>query len=126
LKQVVALATTNDRFAVITGKPRDGNFTGTSLPLTGWKDCSLYGARTYTCDSHAVGTAQEVERGQAKTVNEIKACLGESWAEVEDWSSSSYVVLHDGMGLTSITISTDAKDRKEYVIRLVLFLRGGL
>src|SRR5215210_6842392 len=65
LKRVAALATTEQHFAPIRGKPRDGNFSETSLPLTGWKDCSLYGTGTYTCDSHAVVSAQEAEKLQA-------------------------------------------------------------
>src|SRR5262249_31370335 len=51
LKRVAALATTRERFASIAGKPREGGFHETTLPLTGWRDCALYGAATYTCDS---------------------------------------------------------------------------
>ena len=52
LKRVASLASARDRFASIAGKPREGNFSDTVLPLTGWKDCSLYGSGMYTCDSH--------------------------------------------------------------------------
>src|SRR6185437_1687804 len=41
LKRVIALTTTKDHFVSITGKPREGNFSDTTLALTGWKDCSL-------------------------------------------------------------------------------------
>src|SRR5215208_580002 len=123
LKHVAVLATTKERFSVIAGTPRDGNFVDTSLPLPGWKDCSVYGGRIYTCDSRAVGTEAEAEAEQARIVTQIKACLGAGWAEAKDRSSSNYTVLHDGTGLRSITISTEAKDRQEYVIRLILFLR---
>jgi hypothetical protein len=87
LKQIAALAMTKERFASITGKPRDGNFLDTSLPLRGWKDCSLYGPGA------------------------------------PDRSSSSYVVLHAAEGPVSITLSTDETDNKEYVVRLILFVR---
>src|SRR5437879_3160775 len=59
LKRVAALATARDRFAAIAGKPREGNFRDTTLSLTGWKDCSLYGAAIYTCESEAVKTAAD-------------------------------------------------------------------
>src|SRR5262245_60746322 len=59
LKRVAALAHGRDRFASITGKPREGNFSETSRPLTGWRDCSLYGAGMYTCDSQGVKSAEE-------------------------------------------------------------------
>ena len=54
----------------------------------------LYGLGTYTCDLQALGTADEAEKEQARSLHQIKACLGEGWAEVADRSSSSYVVLH--------------------------------
>ena len=124
LKLLAALTMTKDKFASITGRPRDGNFLHTSLPLTGWKDCSLYGSRTYTCDSQEFGTAEEAEKAQATAVHQIRACLGEAWAEDSDRSSSSYVVVRNAAGFASITVSADTKDKNEYVVRLVLFLRG--
>src|ERR1700730_965071 len=36
LKRLAALAATKDRFAGIAGRPRDGNFVETTLPLAGW------------------------------------------------------------------------------------------
>jgi hypothetical protein len=124
LKSLAALTTTKDKFASITGEPREGNFLHTSLPLTGWKDCSLYGSRTYTCDSQELGTAEEAEKAQATAVHQIRACLGEAWTEDNDRSSSSYVVVRNAAGSAAITISMDTKDKNEYVVRLVLFLRG--
>ena len=59
LKRVADLAMTNERFASISVKPRDGNFSDSNLALTGWNDCSVYGARIYTCDTQPTGTAQE-------------------------------------------------------------------
>jgi hypothetical protein len=123
LKQIAALAMTKERFASISGKPRDGNFLDTSLPLRGWKDCSLYGPGTYTCDSQELRTAQEAEKAQATDLHQIKACLGEAWTEAPDRSSSSYVVLHAAEGSVSITLSTGETDKKEYVVRLILFVR---
>src|SRR5258708_38669613 len=70
LKQIVALAMTKERFASISGKSRDGNFLDTSLPLRCWKDCSLYGPGTYTCDSQDLRTAQEAENAQASELHQ--------------------------------------------------------
>jgi hypothetical protein len=123
LKQVAALAMTRDRFASISGKPREGNFLDTSLPLTGWNDCSLYGPATYTCDSPAVETAQDAEQAQAETLRNIKSCLGDGWAEAADRASAGYVVLHSLIRPVSMTLSTDQTDKKEHVVRLILFVR---
>jgi hypothetical protein len=122
LKQVTALAMTREKFAPIAGKLRDGNFLDTSLALTGWEDCALYGLGTYTCDYRGFETTQEAEQAQARTLHEIKACLGEAWAEAKDRSSASYVVLHHAGRPVSITLSTDETDKK-HVVRLVLFVR---
>src|SRR5262245_45990213 len=54
LQRVTGLAMTRERFAAIAGKPREGNFLETSLALSGWNNCALYGAATYTCDSPAL------------------------------------------------------------------------
>src|SRR5262249_34353999 len=122
LKQVAALAMTKERFASIAGKPREGNFTDTRLPLTGWQDCSLYGPATYTCDSRALGNAEDAEAAQARMLREIKACLGETWSEAKERSSHRYVVLHSALWPISITLSTDETDAKERVVRLILFV----
>jgi uncharacterized protein len=123
LKQIAALAMTKDRFASITAKPREGNFMDTSLALAGWKDCSLYGAGTYTCDSRGQGTAEEAEKAQARILRELRACLGDAWTEAKDRSSSNYVVLHDAARPVSMTLSTDETDKKEHVVRLIVFVR---
>jgi hypothetical protein len=123
LKRIVALAMTRERFASIAGKPRDGNFVDTSLALTGWKDCSLYGRTTYTCDSQDLGSAHDAEQAQAGMLHDIKACLGETWTEAEDRSSSDYVVLHSAAWPISITLSTDETDKHRHVFHLILFLR---
>jgi hypothetical protein len=123
LKRVAALAGTKEKFASITGKPRNGNFRDTTLELTGWRDCSLYGPGTYTCDSQALATAEEAETAQARTMHDIKACLGEAWSEAGDRSSPRYVVLHHEGRPLSITLSTDQTDKNEHVVRLILFVR---
>jgi len=123
LKRVVANAMEGS-FAGITGKPREGNFGDTTLPLTGWKDCSVYGSRTYTCDSREFATAKAAEQAQGQISDLILACLAGSWAEVKERSSPGYVVLHPAAGPASIAISLDQTDQKGRVVRLILFLRS--
>ena len=112
LKRVASLASARDRFASLAGKPREGNFSDTVLPLTGWKDCSLYGAAMYTCDSPALPTKSEAEKAQARATDEILSCFAGSWLEIKDRSSPGYVVLHPARGPASITL------RKRAVIGL--------
>src|SRR5262249_52896022 len=95
LSRVVDLAMTKERFASIAGRPRQGSFQDTCLVLKDWKDCSLYGAATYTCDSSAMDTAEEAEKARAATLQQVKACLGAGWDEAAERSSPSYVVLHN-------------------------------
>jgi hypothetical protein len=123
LKRVASLASARDRFASIVGKPREGQFSDTILPLTGWQDCSLYGEGMYTCDSTALKDAEEAEKAQAKTVDEVLSCFAGTWLELKDRSSPRYVVLHPARGPASITLSIDENDNKEFVVRLILFVR---
>src|SRR5262252_9883155 len=123
LSRVVDLAMTKERFASIAGRPRQGDFRDTSLMLVDWKDCSLYGATTYTCDSSEMGTAEEAEKARAATLQQVKACLGASWTEAAERSSPSYVVLHDAARPVAITLSTDQTDNKKHVVRLTVFVR---
>jgi hypothetical protein len=123
LKRVAALAMSQERFASITGKPRQGNFVDTTLTLAGWQDCALYGAGTYTCDSPPLDSAQAAEQAQADILREAKACLGEGWSEAADRASPSYVVLHSALRPVSITLSTDQTDDKKHVVHLILFVR---
>src|SRR5436189_6463255 len=90
LKRVAALAMSQERFASITGKPREGNFSDTSLTLSGWHDCALYGNTTYTCDSPALDSAQAAEQAQAAILQEAKTCLGKGWSESTDLTSANY------------------------------------
>jgi hypothetical protein len=123
LKLVAALAATKERFASIAGKPREGNFLETTLPLTGWRDCALYGAATYTCDSLEHDSPNAAEHAQAGVAQQIKSCLGEGWAFASARSSASYVVLHDVTRPISITLSTDETADKKHIVHLTLFVR---
>jgi hypothetical protein len=123
LKRVVALALTRDGLVSIGGKTRQGDFRDTLLPFTGWKDCSLYGAGMYTCDSQDYGTAGEAEAAQARTAQQVLACLGTEWAEIKERSSPGYVVLHPLRGPVSITLSLDENDERQHVVRFTLFVR---
>ena len=123
LSRVVDLALTKERFASIAGRPRQGSFQETGLVLADWKDCSLYGAATYTCDSPEMDTAEEAEKARAVILQQVKACLGAGWAEAAERSSPSYVVLHDAVRPVAITLSTDQIDNKKHVVRLIVFVR---
>jgi hypothetical protein len=124
IKRVAALAATKERFASIAGKPREGNFVETTLPLTSWRNCALYGAATYTCGSREHDSAEEAERVEAELAWQIKSCLGEGWAIATARSSASYVVLHDVTRPISITLSTDETADKKHIVHLILFVRG--
>jgi hypothetical protein len=93
LKRVTLLALTRERFSTITGSAREGSFFDTTLPLSGWKDCSLYGSRTYTCDSHDLASADQAVERQSATVADIKSCLGAGWTEDHERASPTYVVV---------------------------------
>ena len=124
LKQVVSIAMTKGRFADIAGKPRQGDFHATDLALPGWKDCSLYGASTYTCDSAEVDTAEQAEAAQAAILQEIKTCLGEGWSEAAGRSSPSYVVLHQRPAPGLDHAEHGCNRRQElHVVHLILFIR---
>jgi hypothetical protein len=123
LSRITDLAVTKERFASIAGRPRPGNFRDARVVLPDWKDCSLYGAATYTCDSAEMETAEEAERARAAILDQVKSCLGAGWAEAADRSSPSYVVLHNASRPVSITLSTDQTDNKRHVVRLTVFVR---
>jgi hypothetical protein len=123
LSRVVDLAVTKERFAPIAGRPRQGDFRDTSLMLPNWKDCSLYGAATYTCDSAEMESAAEAEKARGASLDQVKSCLGAGWAEAAERSSPSYVVLHNMAQPVAITLSTDQSDSKKYVVRLTVFVR---
>ncbi len=124
LTQIAALLNDKERFASIIGEPRQGNYLETKLALPGWADCAFYGRRTYTCDSLPFATAQEAERAFARTLDEVKNCLRDTWSEEPSRASPGYAVLHHERPAASITINTDQTEKSEYVVRLILFLRG--
>src|SRR5262249_19565720 len=95
LSRVVDLAMTKERFASIAGRPREGSFQNTSLVLAGWKDCSLYGAATYTCDSPEMNTDEEAEKARAAILDQVKACLGAGLGEAPQPSSPRHRCLPD-------------------------------
>ena len=124
LKRATDLAMTNERFASISAKPRDGGFADSSLVLMDWNDCSVYAGRIYTCDSRPIETAQEAEQMQRKISQEIQYCLGISWVEEKDRSSLGFIRLHHADQPISMTLSIDETDQKQYLVRLILFGRS--
>jgi hypothetical protein len=125
LKRVVTLALTKEKFSTLAGTPREGNFFDTTLTLTGWRECSIYGDRTYTCDYQSFGSAEEAARIRVAIVDEIKTCLGEGWTEDDDRSSPTYAVVRSSRLPVSMTIATNADGTDSHVVRLTLFLRMG-
>jgi hypothetical protein len=125
LKQVAGHALHAGRFSSIAGSPLDGSFSDTTLPLTGWSGCSLYGATTYSCDSPMLPNAEAAEKAQARIVDEILSCFAGTWLHALDRSSSGYAVMHPVQGAASITLSVDEVDNKRFVVRLTLFVRRG-
>jgi hypothetical protein len=124
LRDVAALVRAKDRFASIIGRPRQGSFFETTLPLPGWADCSFYGRRTYVCDSRPLASTDDVSLAFAKTRDDIKTCLRETWTEDPDSASPGYAVIRDDRQVASITINTDQTEAHAHVVRLILFLRG--
>ena len=125
IADVVRLAASADKFAAITGKVREGSFHETSRPLSGWKDCTIYGERTYSCNSDDFKTADAAKQEVATVVGQVKGCFGEGWW-IEDALRTSplYVVLHHPIGLATMTISTDEERKDAHVLRLTMFLRN--
>jgi hypothetical protein len=123
LKRVTDLSATGT-LGHVAGAAREGSFRATTLPLAGWRDCSLYGARTYTCDSASFTTAGDAERALAALVAEVTACLGQGWGRDDGRSSPVYVVVRSEHDPVSMTLSTDQADDGRHVVRLTLFARG--
>jgi len=123
LQRVVGLAASPDKFAPITGSVREGSFHETNKPLAGWKDCTIYGDKTYACHSEDIATAAAAEGRLNSVVQQVNTCFGEGWW-INDPARTSplYVVLHHPIGLATMTISTD-EDRKDvHLVRLIMFL----
>jgi hypothetical protein len=123
LSRIVDLAVTKERFASIAGRPRQGDFRDATVVLPDWKDCSLYGAATYTCDSAEMNSAEEAEKARSAILRQVKACLGAGWSEAAERSNPSYVVLRNAARPVSITLSMDQTDSKKHVVRLIIFVR---
>jgi hypothetical protein len=123
LSRIVDLAATKEKFGSIAGRPRPGDFRDTRLVLAGWKDCSLYGAATYTCDSAEMDTAEQADEARRDILDDVKSCLGAGWAEAAERSAPTYIVLQNAARPVSITVSTDQTDSKRHVVRLTVFVR---
>jgi len=123
LARVADLAATN-KLAFIAGAPRGGSFRDATVPLPGWRNCALYGARTFTCDSQAFATSGQAEAALAALVADVKACLGADWSRDDSRSSPVYAVVRNEHDAVSMTLSTDQADDGEHVVRLTLFVRG--
>src|SRR5262249_50350285 len=115
LKRVIDLTVAKDKFAYIAGRPREGDFRDTTLPLAGWRDCSLYGTRTYLCESQGFKAAEEAAKALATLVTEVADCLGGSWSNDESRSSSVYAVLHSAQDPAAMTLGTGQADDGRYV-----------
>jgi len=70
-----------------------------------------------------VADTRDVERAQARIIGEILSCFADSWLHILDRSSAAYAVLHPTKGPASITLSIDEVDKKQFVVRLTLFVR---
>ena len=123
LSRIVDLAVTKERFASIAGQPRQGDFRDATLVLADWKDCSLFGATTYTCESAEMANPDEAAKAKSAILRQAKSCLGAGWSEAADRSNPSYVVLRNAARPVSITLSTDQTDNKKHVVRLIVFVR---
>jgi len=123
LSRIVDIAVTKERFASIAGRPRQGDFRDGTVILPDWKDCSLYGATTYTCDSAEIESAEEAEKARSAVLDQVRSSLGAGWSEAAERSNPNYVVLHDAARPVAITVSTDKTDNKKYVVRLIVFVR---
>ena len=123
LARLIDLTVTKEKFAYIAGPPREGDFRDTTLPLAGWRDCSLYGTRTYLCESQDFQSADEAEKALAALAAEVVDCLGDAWSKDESRSSSVYAVLHSAQDPAAMTLGTDATQRG-HVVRLTLFVRA--
>ena len=124
LKRLIDLTVTKEKFAYVAGAPREGDFRDTTMPLADWRDCALYGTRTYLCESQVFKTAGDAETALATFVKDVEECLGESWSKDESRSSSDYAVLHSAQDPAAMTLGTDTTDNGEHIVRLTVFFRG--
>jgi hypothetical protein len=123
LKEVNNYAMSQRRFAPIIGMPKEGNYRATSLPLTGWINCSFYGTTTYTCDSPELKSHEEAAKAQQRIAQEILDCFAGTWAHAPEQMGPDFVVLHPKLGPASITLNLDQTESGQHLVRLILFLR---
>lgn len=71
LRRVIALANTSQGFASISGSPGEGSFQDTTMPLPGWKDCPIYGEKTYACNSEVIDSAGVARERVASIVQQV-------------------------------------------------------
>ncbi len=124
LERLIDLTVTKEKFAYVAGAPRRGDFRDTTMPLAGWRDCALYGTRTYLCESQGFKTAAAAEAALAALVAAVVDCLGATWSKDESRSSSAYAVLHSARDPAAMTLGTDTTDAGEHIVRLTVFVRG--
>jgi hypothetical protein len=124
LERLIDLTVTKEKFAYVAGAPRRGDFRDTTMPLAGWRDCALYGTRTYLCESQGFKTAEHAAAALPRLVADVVDCLGETWSQDESRSSSAYVVLHGARDPAGVTLGTDTTDAGEHIVRLTVFVRG--
>jgi hypothetical protein len=123
LDRIAALTATTEKFSTIAGTPREGDFSDTTLPLPGWSDCSVYGPRTYNCDSAPFSTSGAAEQAIEQAAQAIAACPGGAWRRRPQQSSSSYQVLSHTKAPAAITLSTAPGEGETFVMRLIVFTR---
>jgi len=123
LERIAGLASTTEKFSAIAGRPRDGDFSDTTLPLSGWVDCSVYGPRTYSCDSVSFGSTAAAEQAIEHAAQQIAACTGGVWRRRPQQSSPSYQILTHAKAPVSMTLSTAESGADSFVVRLIVFTR---
>jgi hypothetical protein len=123
LKEINNNAMSRQRFMPLIGKPRMGSYSDTTMPLTGWSDCLMYGPSTYTCDSQVFETQGEAASAQRRIAHDILGCFAGTWEEAPDQTSADFLVLHPKLGPASITLNLDQTDTNEHIVRLIIFLR---
>ncbi|HEX9464643.1 MAG TPA: hypothetical protein VGB82_18745 [Alphaproteobacteria bacterium] len=123
LDRIAGLANTTEKFSAIAGPPRDGDFSDTTLPLGGWVDCSVYGPRTYSCDSVSYGSTAAAEKAIEEAAQQIATCPGGAWRRRPQQSSPSYQILTHAKAPISMTLSTAESGDTSFVIRLIVFTR---
>jgi hypothetical protein len=124
LLRLTDIAATSGKFSFVAGQEQEGSFRATTMPLAGWRNCLLYGPRTYTCEFGRFATVAEARHALAVNARDVTTCLGQDWAIDASRSSSDYVLVQSERDGVSMTLSTDTVGDNQHVVRLVLFVRG--